>query len=165
MAVVGAPVGQPSSPLPIGHASVGMDGSFARPPAGFWIRAVAVAIDAVVLTIAEAALAFGVWLVFGWALSARPLRAAFRALSFFLSTLYPIIFHWQGGQTVGKMVMHVRVVTLEGGPLSLGQSALRQFASWLSALALGIGYLMAGLRADKRALHDLIAGTRVERLP
>jgi uncharacterized RDD family membrane protein YckC len=24
---------------------------------------------------------------------------------------------------------------------------------------------MAGLRADKRALHDLIAGTRVERLP
>jgi uncharacterized RDD family membrane protein YckC len=29
---------------------------------------------------------------------------------------------------------------------------------------LGIGYLMAGLRTDKRALHDLLAGTRVERL-
>jgi uncharacterized RDD family membrane protein YckC len=34
----------------------------------------------------------------------------------------------------------------------------------LSAVLFGIGYLMAGLRSDKRALHDLIAGTRVERL-
>src|SRR5207244_9479926 len=28
----------------------------------------------------------------------------------------------------------------------------------------GLGYVMAGLRHDKRALHDLIAGTRVERV-
>jgi uncharacterized RDD family membrane protein YckC len=35
----------------------------------------------------------------------------------------------------------------------------------LSSVILGVGYLMAGLRRDKRALHDLIAGTRVERLP
>jgi len=27
-----------------------------------------------------------------------------------------------------------------------------------------LGFVMAGLRRDKRALHDLIAGTRVERL-
>jgi uncharacterized RDD family membrane protein YckC len=34
----------------------------------------------------------------------------------------------------------------------------------LSSAIFGIGYLMVGLRSDKRALHDLIAGTRVERL-
>jgi len=28
-----------------------------------------------------------------------------------------------------------------------------------------LGFVMAGLRHDKRALHDLIAGTRVEHLP
>ena len=30
--------------------------------------------------------------------------------------------------------------------------------------SLSLGYLMVGLRHDKRALHDLIAGTRVERV-
>ena len=50
------------------------------------------------------------------------------------------------------------------GPLTLGCAALRQLASLLSSAILGVGYLMAGLRRDKRALHDLIAGSRVERL-
>jgi uncharacterized RDD family membrane protein YckC len=29
---------------------------------------------------------------------------------------------------------------------------------------LGLGHVLAGLRKDKRALHDLLAGSRVERL-
>ena len=41
---------------------------------------------------------------------------------------------------------------------------IRELGSWLSAAIFGIGYLMVGLRRDKRALHDLIADTRVERL-
>jgi len=35
----------------------------------------------------------------------------------------------------------------------------------VSSATLGLGYVMAALRHDKRALHDLIAGTRVERVP
>jgi uncharacterized RDD family membrane protein YckC len=62
------------------------------------------------------------------------------------------------------MAFQVRVVSREGGPLSFGQAALRHLGSWLSAVILGIGYLVAAFRADKRALHDLIAGTRVEHL-
>jgi uncharacterized RDD family membrane protein YckC len=37
----------------------------------------------------------------------------------------------------------------------------RYFASLVSRLILGIGYLLVVFRADKRALHDLMAGTRV----
>lgn len=135
-----------------------------RRPAGFWIRVVAILIDGVALSAAQAVLVLTVWLVFGVGFSARPLRAALRALSLILGTFYPIVCHWQWGQTLGKMAMEIRVVTLAGGPLSFGRAALRQFGSWISAFTLGIGYLMAGLRSDKRALHDLIAGTRVERL-
>jgi uncharacterized RDD family membrane protein YckC len=62
------------------------------------------------------------------------------------------------------MLMQIRVVRMDGGPLTLGQSIGRYFASYLSALTLSIGFIMAGLRSDKRALHDLLAGTRVERL-
>jgi uncharacterized RDD family membrane protein YckC len=90
--------------------------------------------------------------------------------------VYPILFHWRWGQTLGKMAVDIRVVTCrptptspgwltDSGPLTLGCAALRQLASLLSSAILGVGYLMAGLRRDKRALHDLIAGTRVERLP
>ena len=60
------------------------------------------------------------------------------------------------------MVFRVRVVTLAGGPLPFGISVLRHLGSWISAVILGVGYLVAAFRSDKRALHDLIAGTRVE---
>jgi len=38
---------------------------------------------------------------------------------------------------------------------------LRYLASILSALTLGIGYLMVLWDSEKRTLHDLICGTRV----
>ena len=93
-----------------------------------------------------------------------------------LVAVYPTFFHWRWGQTLGKMAVDIRVVTCrptptspgwltDSGPLTLGCAALRQLASLLSSAIFGVGYLMAGLRRDKRALHDLIAGTRVERLP
>jgi uncharacterized RDD family membrane protein YckC len=137
----------------------------ARSPAGFWIRVGAALVDGVVLTVAQALLVLSAWLAFGLGSSGRPVRPASNAASLLLGTVYPIVCHWQWGQTVGKMALHVRVVTVAGGPLSLGQAILRQLGAWISALMLGIGYLMVGLRSDKRGLHDLIAGTRVERLP
>jgi uncharacterized RDD family membrane protein YckC len=127
-------------------------------PAGFWIRAGAVLIDVVLVMAAEAAFAFVMWMLTEDRLAA----AASRAFRFLASPCYFVFLHWARGQTIGKMAFHVRVVSLDGGPLSFGQSALRHLGSWLSAVILGIGYLLAAFRADKRALHDLIAGTRVE---
>ncbi|HSE06071.1 MAG TPA: RDD family protein, partial [Methylomirabilota bacterium] len=88
-----------------------------------------------------------------------------RAFRFLAGPCYFIFLHWARGQTLGKMALRIRVVDLAGGPLSFGQAALRHVASWLSALLLCIGYLFAAFRADKRALHDLVARTRVEHLP
>jgi len=88
--------------------------------------------------------------------------AASRAFRFLASPCYFVFLHWARGQTLGKMVFRVRVVTLAGGPLPFGISVLRHLGSWISAAILGVGYLVAAFRSDKRALHDLIAGTRVE---
>src|SRR5439155_775002 len=64
------------------------------------------------------------------------------------------------------MIVGVRVVVGEDGvPPSFGASLLRYVAYFVSSATLGLGYVMAALRHDKRALHDLIAGTRVERVP
>jgi uncharacterized RDD family membrane protein YckC len=132
-------------------------------PAGFWIRAVAVVIDAVALFAAQGALRVVAWVVFAGA-SARAIEAAAQVFGVLLGAVYPVVFHWLWGQTLGKMAVQVRVVTMDGGALSLWTAAVRQLGSWLSAALFGTGYLIAGLRSDKRALHDLIAGTRVERL-
>lgn len=127
-------------------------------PAGFWIRTGALLIDVVCVMAAEMAFGF-----FIWALAEDRLAAAgSRAFRFLASPCYFVFLHWARGQTLGKMAFHIRVVSRDGGPLSFGQAALRHLGSWLSAAILGIGYLVAAFRADKRALHDLIAGTRVE---
>lgn len=126
-------------------------------PAGFWIRAGALLVDVVLVMAAETAFGF-----FMWALTDdRLAAAASRAFRFLAGPCYFVLMHWARGQTLGKMAFHIRAVSRDGGPLSFGQAALRHLGSWLSAVILGVGYLLAAFRADKRALHDLIAGTRV----
>jgi uncharacterized RDD family membrane protein YckC len=129
-------------------------------PAGFWIRAAAVLIDVVLVMVAEVAFGFFLWALTDDRLAA----AATRAFRFLASPCYFVLLHWARGQTLGKMVFRIRVVMLNGAPLPFGLSVLRHLGSWVSAAILGIGYLLAGFRADKRALHDLIAGTRVEHI-
>jgi uncharacterized RDD family membrane protein YckC len=134
-------------------------------PAGFWIRAVAVVIDGMVLLGARAALAAVAWVVFGEAAATRPVRAAVGFVTAVGGAAYWVLFHAFHGQTLGKMAVGVRVVALDGRPITLSQALLRLVGYWVSSVVFGIGYLVAGVRRDKRALHDLIAGTRVERLP
>jgi uncharacterized RDD family membrane protein YckC len=129
-------------------------------PAGFWIRAGAILIDVVLVMVAEVAFGFFLWAVADDRLAAAASRA-FRVLA---SPCYFVFLHWARGQTLGKMAFRIRVVMMNGTPLPFGLSVLRHLGSWLSAAILGIGYLLAAFRADKRALHDLIAGTRVERV-
>jgi uncharacterized RDD family membrane protein YckC len=127
-------------------------------PAGFWVRAGAILIDVVLVMVAEVAFGFFLWAV----TDDRLATAASRAFRVLASPCYFVFLHWARGQTLGKMAFRIRVVMLSGAPLPFGPSALRHLGSWLSAAILGIGYLLAAFRADKRALHDLIAGTRVE---
>jgi uncharacterized RDD family membrane protein YckC len=159
------PTASPASAMPAPRVTATEEPRISAPtaagalhPAGFWIRAGAVLIDVVLVMTAEAAFGFLMWAL----TEDRLAVAASRAFRFLASPCYFVFLHWAWGQTVGKMVFRVRVVSRDGGPLSFGQSALRHLGSWLSAVILGLGYLLAGFRADKRALHDLIAGTRVE---
>jgi len=59
------------------------------------------------------------------------------------------------------MVCHLQVVMADGSKLSYGRSLGRHFAKFLSSFILAIGYIMAGIDDEKRALHDRICDTRV----
>ena len=134
--------------------------------AGFWIRFVAVLVDGICLWVVGFVVRFVAARFVAGILSGG--RAGERVVLILIlmlpGALYYIIFHWKWGQTLGKMALRLRVVTVDGFPISLGTSVLRYFGYLLSALTLSIGYIMAGLRQDKRALHDLVAKTRVVRL-
>ena len=136
-------------------------------PAGFWIRAVALALDFAIFSLVQASYGALAHLVGGtrvqdvWTLVPMLLWT----FTFVFAAVYTTVLHALFGQTIGKMIVGVRVVVGEdGAPPSFGVSILRFVAYFTSCATLGLGYAMAGLRHDKRALHDLIAGTRVERV-
>jgi uncharacterized RDD family membrane protein YckC len=68
-----------------------------------------------------------------------------------------------GGQTMGKMLAGVRVVAEDGRRASLGQAIVRAAAYAVSVLPLGLGCVPALVSADRRTVHDRLAGTRVVR--
>ena len=63
--------------------------------------------------------------------------------------------------TPGKMAVGIKVVRLSGERISLARGIGRYFATILSGLILGIGFLMAAFTDRKQALHDMICDTLV----
>jgi uncharacterized RDD family membrane protein YckC len=89
---------------------------------------------------------------------------------------YFVLFTAASGQTIGKMLTKIRVVPAgppresEGVPIWPVASAqrvpfdtavIRAVACLVSTLLAGAGFLLAVFSADRRALHDRIADTRV----
>jgi uncharacterized RDD family membrane protein YckC len=66
--------------------------------------------------------------------------------------------------TLGKMIFGMKVTDLNGNRISFERATGRHFAKWLSAMILGIGYLMVAFTERKQGLHDLLAGTLVRRV-
>ncbi len=66
-----------------------------------------------------------------------------------------------GGQTIGKMAAHIRVVSADDRPLDAALALRRTLAGVVSAMLLGLGFLPALVGSDRRALHDRVARTRV----
>lgn len=137
----------------------------APPPAGFWIRFGAALIDWLVFFAAEFVLGFVAGLVWGGGIAqSEVFKATITVFMLALTSAYYVVLHAALGQTVGKMATRIRVVRMDGGPVPAGAAIVRYVGYWVSALPFLIGYLMVGVRRDKRALHDLMARTRVVRL-
>ncbi len=89
----------------------------------------------------------------------------FQFVSFGLQTViglgYSLFFLRKYAATPGKMALGLKVYRSDSHPLSVGRIVGRYFAEWVSALTLGLGYLIAAFDSEKRSLHDRIADTRV----
>ena len=76
---------------------------------------------------------------------------------------YFVAFTAVGGQSIGKMALGIKVIGLEDDPVPVGQATLRTLAYLASAIPLGAGFLPGILGANRLALHDRLAHTRVVR--
>jgi uncharacterized RDD family membrane protein YckC len=71
---------------------------------------------------------------------------------------------WRG-TTVGGIVLGLKVVRMDGEPVSFAVALVRGLAAGFSALVLFLGFFWIAWDRDKQGWHDKIAGTVVLRLP
>jgi uncharacterized RDD family membrane protein YckC len=83
-------------------------------------------------------------------------------VSWVISITYSVYFITSKQQaTPGKRIMNIYIATADGQKLSLNRCFVRFFASILSGLLAGIGFIMIAFTKEKTGLHDLICNTRV----
>ena len=133
-------------------------------PAGIQRRFIALVVDLLVVAILWT---IGGQLAVGFARRAPRLdliaQAFGRAWQLVVPAAYFVLCHGTAGQTLGKRLLGARVLDESGAPIGYLRALGRFVATIVAAMPLGLGLVMAGLRGDRRGLHDLLAGTGVVR--
>jgi uncharacterized RDD family membrane protein YckC len=135
---------------------------------GLVTRAIAAAIDALLINLAALFVAAVVALVlsiFPITHHTRTLIAVIGGALFVVWVVaYFVTFWTTTGQTAGDRVMRIRVVREDGGTLGPWRAALR-LAGAVAGLVFLLGYVPILLNDRRRALHDWMAGTVVVNEP
>ncbi len=182
----------PASTVPIGtgygHAGpvsagaaapIGTGYSYAvtmQPPehlvyAGFWLRVAAIFVDGLIL-LPLSLISFG-FTYAGNAATDSNVKLAIAVASLVYS-LFLLVVQWlyfalqessAAQATLGKRLLGLQVTDRVGNRIGFGRATGRYFGKLVSALALYIGFMMAGWTQRKQALHDMMADTLVVRKP
>ena len=139
--------------------------------ANFGARAVALVIDFVLIATTHLLLFF---LLAGWLLNkviylellaililCSSYLIVFFVSFIFLHIVYFTLFHSLSGQTIGKMIMGIRVVTKDNKGVSPAVAFLRWAGYILSSIPLASGFLWSAVDKEHCAWHDRLAQTRV----
>jgi uncharacterized RDD family membrane protein YckC len=141
--------------------------------AGFFIRGLAFFLDLAILSVLFLILLRagnfgmstalkGLYLESSSAELIRLLLGIYPAVAFSLFFTYFTFFVAYGGQTPGKMLFRIRVLTKDQQPLTGWKAFLRTSGYFISSfLLLGLGFLVIIIHPQKRAVHDFIAGSAV----
>ena len=129
------------------------------------VRVGAGVIDLVLLAGIDAAVLFLTLRIAGLQTTLEDLRVIpivpFVGFLLVLAFGYFAAFTVAGGQTIGKMVLKLRVIGDDGRPLDAAGGVLRAVGCMLVPATLGLSYAPVLFSSDHRAVHDRLAGTRV----
>ena len=137
--------------------------------AGFFVRLAAYLIDSIIVGVVLAiAVRFPIWI----SSLVSPDNVVVRDFIFeysiadivvyLLGAGYFIVLTYKNGATVGKKLLHIKVVSAEDREMTLFEVIYRETVGrFLSGLIAYVGYFMIMVHGEKCGLHDLMADTRV----
>lgn len=136
--------------------------------AGFFVRLAAYLIDWLIVGIALLVVKVPIWIM-SFSVPNNILVRDFifqysvvDIVIYVLTVLYFILLTYFTGATLGKRLLHLRVVSVEERKPSFFEIIYREtVGKFLSGVFLCIGYLMIGLDGKNRGLHDILADTYV----
>ncbi len=133
--------------------------------AGFFIRFIAYMIDSVLLTIAIGiigAIALAGSLAF---VNNQTVALAISLLSWVIMLIiyfgYFIYFYGTSGQTLGKKMLNIKVVSTDGTPLTYKKGLLRVIGYIIASIPIYIGFIWMLFDENKQNWEDKIANTYV----
>ena len=124
--------------------------------AGWWRRLLAMLIDSILIVLLS--------VVVGAILSFIPVLGWIADV--ILPIVFPLLYYvmLESGKsqaTLGKQMLGMKVVDLQGRAISGGTAFGRNIGKVVSSLALFIGWFMPIFSSKKQAMHDMMAGTVV----
>jgi uncharacterized RDD family membrane protein YckC len=150
-----------------------------RPALASWgSRVIAQIVDGIIIALGAVVL-FAILAALGLTVDTDGGAAAFIVTAFFgviafsiVALLYaPILMSRTNGQTLGRMVVNIRVIRADGGPMTFWFAALREIVvksllvGVVSSFTFGLSWLLDILwplwDEENRALHDFVVNTRV----
>ena len=116
--------------------------------AGFWKRAAAFIIDALV-----------VWVIMFILYAVRFFP---QILALILGGFYHAVFETSPLRaTPGKALMKIAVLKVDGRQLTIKDSVIRYAMSWISGMFLCLGYFISLFSDKRQTFHDMVASTVV----
>jgi uncharacterized RDD family membrane protein YckC len=148
-----------SAPVPT--RSVTAQGNYAGSVSRFLAYAIDLLASSAVFTLALAAISYVAKIVSGKQVSWDRQDIAV-VIAYVVWEFFYFGYSWAvSGRTFGMAVLGVRVVRADGAIAEPRRGVVRALVFPLSFLLLGLGFLGILVQRERRALHDLIAGTAV----
>ena len=152
-------------PLSDGRPRQAAEHSSGETPAAPFRRILAATVDVTLLSMLDAVVLYFTLRLSGLTIAETVWLPLFPLAAFFLlpNGSYFIAFTTVGGQSIGKMALGIKVIGQEAEAVPIGRATLRTLGYLVSALPFGAGFLPGIVSADRLALHDRLAHTRVVR--
>lgn len=130
--------------------------------AGFWTRFWAYLIDVIVLSSISRIIVYPIFRLAGWELSSNDWYAPIAMITAIIFYAYFVLMTKFFNQTVGKMVMGIKVVPLKGEKLTWSAVLFRE---WIGRFIIStlwfFLYAVVAFTPKKQGLHDFIVDTTV----
>jgi uncharacterized RDD family membrane protein YckC len=127
---------------------------------GFWRRGIAAAIDWLLIGMVVS-LSIGYHGQLAPPHSTTKLVVYYSAAALVVWAYFAVLEACPLQATLGKLVLGMKVTTLDGRRIGLGRASARTLAKLLSLAPLGLGFVLASTDARNQALHDRLAATLV----